>query len=74
MCLCWGGAGALMGLLGAWLVALLVAWGEGDRVAQQQRGVNLILCVINCVFIISLSMVPYIDWAAHVGGMLGGML
>jgi len=39
----------------------------------QQAG-NLVLVFLNIVVTLSFSTVPYVDWAAHTGGLLGGML
>ena len=39
-----------------------------------QRAGNLVLVFLNIVVTLSFSTVPYVDWAAHTGGLLGGML
>ena len=41
---------------------------------QSQRAGNLVLVFLNIVVTLSFSTVPYVDWAAHTGGLLGGML
>jgi hypothetical protein len=56
----------------AWLVHILLHWSEGDEAAQQQRSFQLIMAIINISVIIGFSFVPFIDWAAHVFGLLGG--
>lgn len=69
-----GASGALMGLMGAWLVDILCEWGDGDAAAQGQHSFQLVLVVINALVVLGFSAVPYIDWAAHAFGMLGGAL
>jgi hypothetical protein len=39
-----------------------------------QRAGNLVLVFLNIVVTLSFSTVPYVDWAAHTGGLVGGML
>lgn len=69
-----GASGSLMGLMGAWFVDLLVEWGDGDAAAQGNRSFQLVMCFINITIVIGFSFVPYVDWAAHSGGLLGGAL
>jgi membrane associated rhomboid family serine protease len=69
-----GASGALMGVFGAWVSFLLASWSEGDDTAQRQRGFQFVMAVANIMVIIGFSFVPYVDWAAHVFGLLGGML
>lgn len=73
-----------MGILGAWLISILADWGkpspsaanygEDDGSAQSARGAQLMLAVINIAIVIAFSFTPFIDWAAHGGGLIGGCL
>lgn len=67
-----GASGALMGVMGAWFVQLLMTWGEGPDHVQQARSFQFIMCVVNIFVIIGFSFVPFVDWAAHLFGLVGG--
>ena len=64
-----GASGAIFGLFGAWL---FVAWkmrsSPGGRAMFNQLGVLLAINLALPLF------VPNIDWRAHLGGLLGGLL
>lgn len=67
-----GASGSIMGFLGAWMVQLLVEWGRGDANEQHQRSVQFVMVFVNILIVLSFSAVPYIDWAAHAGGLVSG--
>jgi membrane associated rhomboid family serine protease len=69
-----GASGALMGLMGGWLAHILCTWGQGDENAQQQQTFNLVMVFVNVMVIMGFSLVPMIDWAAHLGGLIAGGL
>ena len=69
-----GSSGALMGLLGAWLVEIVLKWGAMAPEEVPTKAAHLVLVFLNIVITLSFSTVPYVDWAAHMGGLLGGML
>ena len=69
-----GASGALMGLMGGWFVHIICSWGQGDEGAQQQQTFNLVMVFLNVMVIMGFSLVPMIDWAAHLGGLIGGGL
>lgn len=69
-----GASGALMGLMGAWSADLYCSWGHGSRAEQAQRSAQFVVCCINMAVVISFSAVPYVDWAAHLAGMVAGVL
>jgi membrane associated rhomboid family serine protease len=73
-----GSSGAVMGLFGAKLAEIVLRVCERDdtvqsRVAHKVRKEQC--CAVTCSVIVVLlfSFVPYVDWAAHVGGLLAGL-
>ena len=44
---------------GAWLVDILVEWGEGNSQTQQQRSFQLVMCVVNMMVILGFSFVRF---------------
>ena len=59
---------------GAWLVDIIITWNAGTDAQRQGKPMQLVMCVVNMLVVLGFSMVPYIDWAAHAFGMLGGLL
>ncbi len=50
------------------------AFSRDDGSIHSQRASQLVVAVINVAIILAFSLTPYIDWAAHVGGLIGGAL
>jgi membrane associated rhomboid family serine protease len=69
-----GASGALGGVISAWVVHLVTTWKQGDEATQASRSRQLCTAVISVVLILAFSAIPFVDWSAHVGGMIGGML
>ncbi|KAG5182720.1 hypothetical protein JKP88DRAFT_318034 [Tribonema minus] len=72
-----GSSGALCGLMGAWLAEIVLRWGSAQQPGggdMAQRMTSLVICSVNIAVTLGFSFVPYIDWAAHVGGLVGGLL
>jgi len=69
-----GSSGALMGLMGAWLLEITLKWRTLSEEELKMHGSYLIMIGINVAITLSFSMVPYVDWAAHLGGFIGGAL
>ena len=64
-----GGSGAIMGVLGARI-------GEG-LVKYHDRGGGIDdLCItgVSVGFVLMMSFVPFVDWPAHVGGAVSGLV
>ena len=61
-----------MGVMGAWIVHLIIHWSDGDAQEIQQRAFQFVIAIVNVSVIIGFSFVPYIDWAAHIFGLIGG--
>jgi energy-converting hydrogenase Eha subunit G len=62
-----------MGLLGAWLVSILCNWGNLTEEEIPQQRSYLYVVVVNIVITLCFSFVPFVDWSAHLGGLIGGM-
>lgn len=69
-----GASGALLGVFGAWISHMALHWSQGDDYTRRQRKFNLWMALFNVLIIIAFSFSPLIDWAAHLGGLGGGML
>lgn len=72
-----GSSGAVMGLFGAKLAEVFLRMCESDKsqeervghfVRKEQR--NETLCAVT--FVMLFGFVPFVDWAAHLGGLLAG--
>jgi len=73
-----GSSGAVCGLFGAKLAEVLCRICERRSTAQEHIGhevrkEQLIHVLINVVVIGAFSFVPFIDWAAHLGGFISGI-
>jgi len=67
-----GSSGALCGLIGAWFSFTLVTWNQTlpQDVGERNEQVGAIcFCV---VIIVAMSFLPWMDYAAHIGGLLAG--
>ncbi|KAH3742843.1 membrane protein [Pelomyxa schiedti] len=63
-----GASGALMGIMGAYLVEILFVGSPRDAT----RKLELIQIGFFIVFTLLISFAPYIDFSAHLGGLLTG--
>lgn len=45
-----------------------------SKLARKQRIRNLVVIVVNLGITFAMSIVPMVDWAAHLGGWVGGTL
>ena len=69
-----GSSGAILGMLTAWIVWILFRWKKVPAMYHRQRNCQLGTVVIAVAVTIGLSFTPYVDWAAHVGGAIQGIL
>jgi len=74
-----GSSGAVMGLFGAKLAEVVcrcceTADSRAKRVAQDVRKEQCggTLCAVTLVM--AFSFIPFVDWAAHLGGLISGLL
>eukprot|EP00547_Thalassionema_nitzschioides_P001490 CAMPEP_0194206390 /NCGR_PEP_ID=MMETSP0156-20130528/5439_1 /TAXON_ID=33649 /ORGANISM="Thalassionema nitzschioides, Strain L26-B" /LENGTH=321 /DNA_ID=CAMNT_0038932911 /DNA_START=130 /DNA_END=1095 /DNA_ORIENTATION=+ len=74
-----GSSGAVMGLFGAKLAEVMCRCCESED-SRQKRVAHTVrkeqcggtLCAVTLVM--AFSFIPYVDWAAHLGGLLAGLL
>lgn len=74
-----GSSGAIMGLFGAKLSEVVLracerAKTKQDRVGKQVRKEQCAAVTCSVVVIMLFSFIPYVDWAAHLGGLASGIV
>ena len=73
-----GSSGAVMGILGAKLSEIFCRACEPNKTLQEKVGHamrkhQLVLAGGGVILVLVFSFIPFVDWAAHLGGMLTGM-
>ena len=68
-----GSSGALLGILAAWIVWIVFRWNKIPE-AKPQRNCQMVMVCVAVGMTLALSFTPLIDWAAHFGGALAGIL
>lgn len=69
-----GSSGALLGILSSWMVWIVFRWWKIPPRYHFQRNMQLVLLVVSIGLTLGLSFEPLIDWAAHMGGFVIGVL
>lgn len=74
-----GSSGAVMGLFGAKLSEILLlccekSTNEVERAGERSRKQQATLVIGGIVIVMAMSFIPYVDWAAHLGGVLAGFV
>ena len=74
-----GSSGAVMGLFGAKLAEFVVRLCERKVTKQEQlsheiRGEQCSAVTCSVVIVMLFSFIPYVDWAAHLGGLVAGFV
>mmetsp|Transcript_13203 Transcript_13203/g.28991 ORF Transcript_13203/g.28991 Transcript_13203/m.28991 type:complete len:381 (+) Transcript_13203:268-1410(+) len=74
-----GSSGAVMGLFGGKLAEVLLRCAERDdtdqaKVSHQVRKEQCVAVTCSVVLVMAFSFIPYVDWAAHLGGLIGGLV
>jgi membrane associated rhomboid family serine protease len=69
-----GSSGALMGMLGAWVVFILYTWNKVPQNSKCQRNCQLFSVLFAITVTMMFSFISYVDWAAHLGGLVQGVL
>ncbi|KAL7451069.1 hypothetical protein ACHAWC_002911 [Mediolabrus comicus] len=72
-----GSSGAIMGLFGAKFAEIIVLLCEKGRTvrelaAQESRKEQRVHVIFGIVIVMAMSFIPYVDWAAHLGGLVVG--
>lgn len=72
-----GSSGAVMGLFGGKLAEIICRSCEQQdtaqqRVAYQVRKEQCMGVTCSVIVVLAFSFIPYVDWAAHLGGLLSG--
>mmetsp|Transcript_226 Transcript_226/g.361 ORF Transcript_226/g.361 Transcript_226/m.361 type:complete len:373 (+) Transcript_226:164-1282(+) len=74
-----GSSGSVCGLFGAKIAEAICRCRESTKTDAKELS-HAILCeqfastLCSVILILVFSFIPYVDWAAHVGGLLGGFL
>lgn len=69
-----GSSGALMGMLASWVVWIIFRWKKIPPDCHKQRNCQLMIVMASIVITLATSAMPNVDWAAHLGGALQGLL
>lgn len=79
-----GASGSIMGMLGAWMLDLIIHWSDDDPenfldpqdavFARKNRRRTIFMLLVNIIITFAMSVVPLVDWAAHVGGTVFGII
>eukprot|EP01034_Spumella_vulgaris_P033822 gene33822-41725_t len=69
-----GSSGALMGMLSSWIVWIVFRWKKIPHECKKQRNCQLFVVFASVVITLATSFTPNVDWAAHAGGTVQGLL
>ncbi|KAL7573189.1 hypothetical protein ACA910_018848 [Epithemia clementina (nom. ined.)] len=74
-----GSSGAVMGLFGGKLAEVVLRCCERTDTPERQVSSKVRreqCCTVTCsvIVVLAFSFIPYVDWAAHLGGLLGGIV
>ena len=74
-----GSSGAVMGLFGGKLAEVVLRACERritpqDEVAAQVRKEQCCVVTVSVIVVMLFSFIPFVDWAAHLGGLVAGFL
>lgn len=72
-----GSSGAVMGLFGAKLAEIFCRACESTetkaaRIGYEVRKEQLTQSLCSVILVLAFSFIPYVDWAAHLGGVISG--
>lgn len=69
-----GSSGALLGMLSAWIVWIVFRWKKIPPECRGQRNCQLGVVIASVAITLGMSFSSYVDWAAHFGGAIQGIL
>jgi membrane associated rhomboid family serine protease len=72
-----GSSGAVMGLFGGKLAEVILRICERrvtkqDHVAHEVRKEQCCVVTVSVIIVMAFSFIPFVDWAAHLGGLVAG--
>ena len=65
-----GSSGAVLGMLCSWIVWIIFRWNKIPARAHANRNCQLFIVFACVVITIGTSFGNYVDWCAHVGGVI----
>lgn len=69
-----GSSGALLGMLTAWIVWIIFRWKKIPQQCRNQRNCQLGMVFASVAITLGMSFSQYVDWGAHFGGAIMGIL
>lgn len=69
-----GSSGAVLGILSAWIVWIIFRWRKIPARLHLNRNAQLFVVTACVVITLATSFSRYVDWAAHYGGAIMGIL
>lgn len=74
-----GSSGAVMGLFGGKLAEVLMRMcerpdSEQSRIGHEVRKEQCMAVTCSVTLVMAFSFIPYVDWAAHLGGLVSGLV
>lgn len=69
-----GCSGAICGLLGAEIVFMVLTWRQTEPRDVADRNIQIVTFVVTVLVTAGLSLLPIVDFAAHGGGFVAGVL
>jgi len=69
-----GSSGALLGMLTAWIVWIVFRWKKIPAQCRTQRNCQLFMVLASVAITLGMSFSAYVDWGAHFGGAIQGIL
>jgi len=74
-----GSSGAIMGLFGGKFAEIVVFMCEKGKTvsqlaAEKSRRVQACHVILGIIIVMAMSFIPYVDWAAHLGGLVTGFV
>ena len=69
-----GSSGAVLGMISSWIVWIVFRWRKIPSENKSRRNCQLLVVTASVVTTLALSFAPLVDFAAHFGGAVMGML
>lgn len=69
-----GSSGALMGMLSSWVIWIVFRWKKIPPECHRQRNCQIGIVIASIIITLATSFSPNVDWGAHFGGAIQGIL